>query len=145
MKCHKTVRTVKRKNQLKRLLREAGLTNNLINRWRCATNTNCQPALKEGQCRSLRGPTREKPPTQPSQLHPFSQETISLPLWRRGPPPRTTPCPLNSGYVRSFLRRASSKTFSPLSATPLLANPSRCIGDTMVVSTANCSTSTVDS
>ena len=49
MKCHKIVRMVKRKNQLKRLLHVTGLTNNL---------------------------TREKvpPPTQPSQLHPFSQE-----------------------------------------------------------------------
>ena len=70
------MRTVKTKNQLKRLRRVAGLTNNLINRWRCAACANCQPALKEGQCKSLRGATREKvpPPTQPSQLHPFSQE-----------------------------------------------------------------------
>ena len=48
MKCHKTVRTVKRKNQLKRLQRVAGLTNNLINRWRCAASANCQPCAQGG-------------------------------------------------------------------------------------------------
>ena len=80
--------------------------------------------------------TREKvqPPTQPNQLHLFSQQ-----FWchlrleegdasgRRGPP-TATPAPRSSRWVCSFLRRASSRTFSQ-SGVPQLALPSQCNGD----------------
>ena len=56
--------------------------------------------------------------------------------------PKTTsrallPSPASSGYVRSFRRGAFSRALPFFSAAPRIALPSRCRGDTNVVSMAN--------
>ena len=60
---------------------------------------------------------------------PFSPATT-----RRARPP----CPSSSGYVVSFLRRASARAVPSLDAAPLLGVPSWRTGETNVVSMASC-------
>ena len=79
-----------------------------------------------------------KMPPRNSAVSPDHLPPTSAPKTTRRPRPRS---PDNSGCVLSFLLRASSNAAPSWSAALLRAVPSRCKGDTIVVSTANCAPS----
>ena len=79
---------------------------------------------------STRGRSRRKICVSMDQRPPTSPVRTTIRARARGP--------MSSGYVRSFLRRATVRTAPSICAAPGLADPSQWSGETSVVSTASC-------